>query len=79
MTAVKMIQDKLSTKTDAELIEMGQVVKGEKTEQGRIISAAITEELMARNPQVMAAVNIWSDNLDTEADLIEVIAGALAA
>jgi hypothetical protein len=79
MSAVKMIQDKLSTKTDAELLEMGQVVKGEKTEQGRIISAAITEELMARNPQVMTAVNIWSDDLDTEADLIEVIAGALAA
>jgi len=79
MNAVKTVQEKLSTKTDAELLEMGQVVKGEKTEQGRIISAAITEELMARNPQVMTAVNIWSDDLDTDADLIEVIAGALAA
>lgn len=79
MNAVKMIQAKLSTKTAAELLEMGQVVKGEKTEQGRIISAAITEELMARNPQIMPAVNAWSDDLDTEADLIEVIAEALAA
>jgi hypothetical protein len=79
MTAVKMIQEKLSTKTDAELLEMGQVVNGEKTTNGRTISAAITEELIARNPQVMTAVNIWSDDLDTEADLIEVIAKALAA
>ncbi|HCF99571.1 MAG TPA: hypothetical protein DEV93_03405 [Chloroflexi bacterium] len=79
MNAVKMIQDKLSTKTDAELLEMGRVAKDQKDESGRIISAAITEELMARNPQVMTAVNIWSDDLDTEADLIEVIAGALAA
>lgn len=79
MTAVKMIQDKLSTKTDAELIEMGNVVKDRKDQSGRIISAAITEELIARNPQVVAAVNAWSDDLDTEADLIEVIAGALAA
>lgn len=79
MTAVKMIQDKLSTKTDAELLEMGHVAKEQKDESGRIISAAITEELMARNPQVMAAVNTWSDDLDAEADLIEVIAEALAA
>ncbi len=79
MNAVKMIQEKLSTKTDAELLDMGQVVKGEKTTEGRTISAAITEELIARNPQVMAAVNAWSDDLDTEADLIEVLAEALAA
>lgn len=79
MTAVKMIQEKLSTKTDAELLEMGHVAKDQKDQSGRIISAAITEELMARNPQIMPAVNAWSDDLDTEADLIEVIAEALAA
>ena len=79
MTAVKMIQDKLSTKTDAELLEMGHVAKDQKDESGRIISAAITEELIARNPQIMTAVNAWSEDLDTEADLIEVIEEALAA
>lgn len=79
MNAVKMIQAKLSTKTDAELIEMGAVAKGQKDESGRIISAAITEELIARNPQIMPAIDAWSADLETEADLIEVIAGALAA
>ena len=79
MTAVKMIQDKLSTKTDAELLVMGHVAKDQKDESGRIISAAITEELIARNPQIMTAVNAWSEDLDTEADLIEVIEEALAA
>lgn len=79
MSAVKMIQEKLSTKTDAELIEMGYVAKDQKDQSGRIISAAITEELIARNPQIMPAVNAWSDDLDTEADLIEVVAEALAA
>ena len=79
MSAVKMIQEKLSTKTDAELLEMGNVAKDQKDQSGRIISAAITEELIARNPQVMAAVNAWSDDLETELDLIDVLADALAA
>ena len=79
MTAVKMIQAKLTSKTDAELIEMGRVAKNQKDESGRIISAAITEELIARNPQVMDAVNDWSDDLETELDLIDVLADALAA
>ena len=79
VTAVKMIQAKLSTKTDAELLEMGHVAKDQKDQSGRIISAAITEELIARNPQVMAAVNAWSDDLDSEAELIEVLTAELAA
>lgn len=79
MTAVKMIQAKLTGKTDAELIEMGNVARFQKDESGRIISAAITEELIARNPQVMDAVNDWSDDLETELDLIDVLADALAA
>ncbi len=79
MNAVKMIQMRLTNKTDAELLDMGQVSKIDKTTEGRIISAAITEELIARNPQVMDAVNDWSDDLETELDLIDVLADALAA
>lgn len=79
MTAVKMIQAKLTGKGDAELLEMGKVAKDQKDQSGRIISAAITEELIARNPQVMDAVNDWSEDLETELDLIDVLADALAA
>jgi len=79
MNAVKMVQTKLANKTDAELLDMGQVAKTQKDESGRIVSAAITEELIARNPQVMDAVNDWSDDLETELDLIDVLADALAA
>jgi hypothetical protein len=79
MTAVKMIQAKLISKTDAELIDMGKVAKDQKDQSGRIISAAITEELIARHPEIMEAVNEWSDDLETELDLIEVIEDELAA
>ena len=80
MTAVKMVQEKLSTKTDAELLDMGRIVKSQKAdENARVISAAITEEIIARHPELIDAVNEWSDDLETELDLIDVLADALAA
>lgn len=79
MTAVKMVQAKLNTKTDAELLDMGKIVKGQKAdENARVISAAITEEIIARHPELMDAVNEWSDDLETELDLIDVLSDALA-
>ena len=78
MTTVKIIQGQLAANTDAELLLMGHAVRKADTTADRIVSAAITEELMERNPQVMDAVTAWSEDLDTDAELIDVIAKVLA-
>lgn len=79
MSAVAMVQAKLAGKTDEELLTMGKLVRVKRDENDRIISAAITEELVARHPELMEAVNEWGEDLETELDLIDVIADGLAA
>jgi len=61
------------------LIGAGLMLVDMTDKAARMSRAAITDTLIARHPELHAAAEAWSEDLETELDLIEVIALELAA
>ena len=74
----KLIAAAAAKNTDT-LIGTGLMLVGMTDKAARMSSAAITDVILARHPELMAAADAWSEDLDTELDLIEVLALELAA
>jgi hypothetical protein len=74
----KLIASAATKNTDT-LIGTGLMLVGMTNKAARMASAAITEVLVARHPELVAAAEAWGEDLDTELDLIEVLALELAA
>jgi hypothetical protein len=68
-----------AAKTDDVLIGAGLMLVSVKGPEARRSAAAITDVLVSRHPELEAVADAWSEDLDTELDLIEVLALELAA
>lgn len=68
-----------ATKNTDTLIGTGLVLVGMTDKAARMSSAAITEVLVARHPELKSAAEAWGEDMETEMDLIEVLALELAA
>jgi hypothetical protein len=74
----KLIAAAQAKNTDT-LIGTGLMLVDVKGPAARMSAAAITDVILARHPELMAVADAWSEDLDTELDLIEVLALELAA
>lgn len=74
----KLIAAAAAKNTDV-LITTGLMLVDIKGAAARMSAAAITDVILARHPELMAVADAWSEDLDTELDLIEVLALELAA
>lgn len=74
----KLIAAAEAKNTDT-LIGTGLMLVDVKGSAARMSAAAITDVILKRHPELMAAADAWSEDLDTELDLIEVLALELAA
>lgn len=61
------------------LIGTGLMLVGMTDKAARMSSAAITEVLVSRHPELATAAEAWGEDMETELDLIEVLALELAA
>lgn len=66
-------------KNDTVLITTGLMLVENTTKEGRMAYAAITEVLIRRHPEVKEAVKSWSDDLDNEMELIDLLVMEIAA
>ena len=66
-------------KNDTVLITTGLMLVGKSTKEARMVSAAVTEVLIRRHPEVAEAVKAWSDDLDNEMELIDLLVLEIAA
>ena len=65
-------------KTTDVLIGTGLMLVGMTDKPARMSRAAITDTILARHPELMPVADAWADDLDTELDLIELLALELA-
>jgi len=65
-------------KNDTVLITTGLMLVENSTKEGRMAYGAITEVLVRRHPEVAEAVKAWSDDLDNEMELIDLLVLELA-
>lgn len=61
------------------LIGTGLMLVDMTDKAARMSRAAITDTLIARHPELHAVAEAWSENMETELDLIEVLALELSA
>jgi hypothetical protein len=66
-------------KTTDVLIGTGLMLVDVKGPAARMSAAAITDVILSRHPELNAVADAWSEDLETELDLIEVLALELAA
>jgi len=66
-------------KNDTVLITTGLALVGNTTKEARMVSAAVTEVLIRRHPEVSESVKAWSDDLDNEMELIDLLVLEIAA
>jgi hypothetical protein len=60
------------------LIGTGLMLVGMTDKPARMSRAAITDTILARHPELMPVADAWGEDLETELDLIEVLALELA-
>lgn len=68
-----------ATKSTDTLIGAGLMLVGMTDKAARMSSAAITDTLITRHPELDAVAEAWVEDMETELDLIEVLALELAA
>lgn len=68
-----------SAKNTDTLIGAGLMLVDVKGAAARMSAAAITDVILSRHPELMVVADAWSEDMETELDLIEVLALELAA
>lgn len=73
----KLLAAAAAKNTDT-LIGAGLMLVGMTEKAARMSRAAITDTILARHPELMPIADAWGEDLETELDLIELLALELA-